>query len=136
MADQHPLSRVVTAQVPASAVGADATAIVVAPFAGTVTAVSYIPTAAITGADTNSRTMAVTNKGQAGSGSTAVASKALTNGNNYVAFDENAVTLSGTAANLVVADGDVLSCTSTHIGTGIADPGGTFRVTFKRDGAS
>lgn len=135
-ADLAPLVRTVTAQVVASAVGADAAVAVVAPFAGTVTAVTYIPVSTITGADTNSRTLAVTNKGQAGAGSTAVASKAFTNTVNATGYDETAITLNGTAANLVVADGDVLACTSTHVGTGIADPGGVFRVTFKRDGAS
>lgn len=133
MADQAPLVQKVRADLDGSAAGADASVDVRAPFAGTVSGVTYIPKAVLTGADTESRTIAVTNKGQAGSGSTAVASKAFTNGVNAPADDETAITLNGTAANLVVAEGDVLEVSSTHVGaTGLADPGGTVIVEFTR----
>lgn len=134
MGDQSPLVRVVEQDVPAvGTAGNDASTIVCqAPFDGTVTAVQLVPLSAITGADTNSRTVALTNKGQAGSGSTSMASLALTNGVNAAADDEKAVTLSGTPANLAVAAGDTLLWTSTHVGTGITDPGGLVRVTFSR----
>ena len=104
-----------------------------APFECTVTAVQYIPEAAITGADTNSRTVSLVNKGQAGSGTTTVASLALTNGVNAAANDEKTVTLSGTAANLVLAAGDTLQWRSIHVGSGITDPGGVVRVTISRN---
>lgn len=103
-----------------------------APFACTVTSVQYVAEAAITGADTNSRTVSLVNKGQAGSGTTTVASLALTNGVNATANDEKTITLSGTAANLVLAAGDTLQWRSIHIGTGITDPGGVVRVTISR----
>jgi hypothetical protein len=71
-------------------------------------------------------------QGPGGAGTTSVASLALTSGVNAPAADEKALTLSGTPANLVVASGDVLEFDSTHVGTGIADPGGLVQVTFSR----
>jgi hypothetical protein len=104
-----------------------------APFTGTVTGVSYIPKSAITGANTNTRRVALVNKGQSGSGTTEIAAIQYNSGVNAVAFDENIVTLSGTAANLDVVEGDILAFTSTHVGTGITDPGGLVIVTLSRD---
>jgi hypothetical protein len=120
--------------VAAVAAGSDAEiAVAKAPFDGTVTGVTYVPKSTITGANTDSRTISLLNKGQAGSGTTAVASLALTNGVNATGFDEKALTLSVTAADLVVADGDILSFKSLHVGsTGLADPGGTVFVEFTR----
>lgn len=94
--------------------------------AGRVTSVSYTPEAAVTGAASPaSRTLSLVNKGQTGSGSTTVASLALVGGVNLVAFDEKAITLSSTAADLVVAAGDELAWLSTAVGgTGLVDPGG------------
>lgn len=133
MADKAPLTRKLTADTDALAVGADGSySVGPCPFAGTVAAVTYTPSAAITGANTNSRTLTLVNKGQAGSGSTTVATLALTTGVNAAAFDETPLTLSGTAANLEVAEGDVLAFVSTHVGTGIADPGGEVTVTVSR----
>jgi hypothetical protein len=103
-----------------------------APFAGTVTAASFTPEAAITGDNTNTRTLTLRNTGQAGAGTTTVATLAFTTGNNGVAFDEKAFTLSGTPANLVVAEGDVLTVVETVAGSGLANPGGRVEVTFSR----
>jgi hypothetical protein len=44
--------------------------------------------------------------------------------------DETVITLSGTAANLVLAAGDTVIWNSTHVGTGITDPGGLVSVTL------
>lgn len=98
--------------------------------AGRVTAVSYTPEAAITGAASPaSRTFSLVNKGQAGAGTTTVASLAMVSGVDGVAYDELAITLSATAADRVVAAGDVLVWLSTAVGgTGLADPGGTVQV--------
>lgn len=99
--------------------------------AGRVTSVSYIPAAAVTGAASpDSRTLTLVNKGQAGSGTTNVATLALVAAVNLVANDEKAITLNGTAANLVVAAGDVLQWVSTAVtgGGGLVDPGGTVQV--------
>lgn len=133
MGDQAPLVSTIRATADAVAAGADATTVVgVAAWAGTVTAVSYIPVAAVTGANTNTRTISVVNKGGAGSGSTSVATLALVSGTNLGADKENALTLSGTPANLVVAQGDVVEFTSVHAASGLADPGGEIRVTLSR----
>ena len=105
----------------------------IAPFAGTITGVRYIPTSVLTGADTNSRTLAVYNRGQAGAGTTKAAEKAFTSGVNAPANDATDITLSGTGANLVVAAGDALDWESLHVGgTGLADPGGVVEVDITR----
>ena len=103
-----------------------------APFAATVTAVTFTPEAAITGDNTNTRTLTLQNKGQAGTGTTAVATLAFTTGNNGVAFDEKAFTLSGTPANLALAEGDILAVVETVGGTGLANPGGRIEVAMSR----
>lgn len=104
----------------------------VCPVAGNVTAVTYTPDTAITGAATNHRAIRVRNRGQAGAGTTVVAELAFDAGVNAVAFDEKAITLSATPANLVVAEGDVLELFSDAVGTGLADPGGTVKVSISR----
>jgi hypothetical protein len=123
-----------TARVPAvGTAGNDATSeAVVCEYNGTVTAVTYSPDATITGANTNTRSVTLANKGQDGSGNTTVATLQFNSGVNATRGDEKAITLSGTAANLVVAAGDVLEVDSTHVGTGITDPGGLVRVTIDR----
>jgi hypothetical protein len=104
------------------------------PFAGIVQAVRLLPLAAVTGAASPaSRTYTLVNRGQDGSGSTAVATLNLVSGTNLVAFDERAVPLSGTAANLNVAEGDVLELRSAPVGgTGLADGGATAIVEIAR----
>jgi hypothetical protein len=108
------------------------TEVAVCEYNGTVTAVSYTPDATITGAATNNRTFNLVDKGQTGVGATVVATLNFGNGTNAPAADEKAITLSGTAANLVVASGDVLEWQSVHVGTGITDPGGLVRITIDR----
>lgn len=118
----------------ATAANADLEVVVcTAPWAGTVTAVNYIGDTALSGAATESRTLQLINKGLAGLGTAVAASLALVSGVNLVAFDAKAITLSATAADLVLVAGDVLSFKSLHIGTtGLADPGGTAEVTITR----
>lgn len=134
MADTAPLTTVLQGVDPGvgTAGNDDSFIIGTAPFAGTVTSVTYTPEAAITGAATNHRAIRVRNRGAAGSGTTVVAELAFDNGVNAAAFDEKTIPLSGTAANLTVAAGDVLELFSDAIGTGIADPGGIVRVTISR----
>jgi hypothetical protein len=100
------------------------------PRAGTVSAVTYATVTAITGAATNTRSVSLVNKGAAGTGTTVVATLQFDNAVNTVANVPKALTLSATAANLQVAAGDVLQWQSTHVGTGIADPGGLLQVTI------
>lgn len=104
----------------------------VAPFDGTVSAVTYIPLTTITGAATNNRSLSLVNKGQAGAGTTVVATLAFGNGVNAAANAATAITLSTVAGATTVAAGDVLQWQSTHVGTGIADPGGLVNVSFSR----
>jgi hypothetical protein len=129
-----PLQRVIEADVPAvsTAGNDDDTVVAQAPFDCTVTAVEYVPEAAITGAATNNRTVSLVNKGQAGTGTATIASLTFDNGVNAAADNEKAITLSGTAANLDLAAGDTLLWRSIHNGTGIADPGGLARITLSR----
>lgn len=100
---------------------------------GRVSSVSYTPEAAITGADSPaSRTFTLVNKGQAGVGTTNIATLAMTVGIDGVAFDEKPITLNATAANLAVTAGDILVWVSTAVGgTGLVDPGGTVQVEIK-----
>src|SRR4051812_10669288 len=92
---------------------------------GTVREATLLPEAAVTGNATNFRTFQVVNKGQSGAGSTVVASFATsaTPANDLTAYDEKAMTLSATAANLVVAEGDILAAVETVGGTGVAHGG-------------
>jgi hypothetical protein len=129
MSDRAPRVATIQARMNALGVAVDATEeLAVAPFDGNITRVAYIPDTTLTGANTNSRTLTLVNKGATGAGSTTAATLAFTAGVNATANDETDLALSGTAANLVVASGDVLAFVSTHVGTGIADPGGLVQV--------
>jgi len=130
-----PFVRVLEADVPAvsTAGSSDDSVLAQAPFNCTVTAVEYVPEAAITGAATNHRSFSLVNKGQAGSSSTTVATLAFDSGAvTAAANNEKAIALSGTAANLDLAAGDTLQWRSVAVGTGIADPGGLVRITVSR----
>lgn len=128
-----PLVRTVQATIPAlgAAVAGDQT-VGEAPFDGTVTAVTFTPEAAITGDNTNTRSLLLHNKGQAGAGTTVVATLAFTTGNNGVAFDEKAFTLSAVAGATTVAEGNILAVVETVGASGLANPGGRIEVTMSR----
>ena len=98
---------------------------------GTVKEVTIIPEAAVTANATNYRTFRVINKGQSGAGSTVVASFATdtVTTDDLVAFDEKALTL-GSAANLVIAEGDVLVADETVAASGVAHGGYTIKVVW------
>jgi hypothetical protein len=133
MPDSAPLVRKLTTTLPALTAGtAGDQTLGEAPYAGTVSDVSFTPEAAITGDNTNKRTFTLVNKGQAGSGSTVIATLDFVTGVNGVAFDEKQFTLSGTAANLVVASGDILAVVEAVAGTGLANPGGLVQVEITR----
>jgi len=131
-----PLKRTLVLLVLAAATDVDRSDILgEAPFDGTISAVGYIPNAAITGANTNTRKVAVTNRGLGGLGTTEVAGLQFNSGVNAVKWDKKAVTLSVTPADLEVAAGDVLTFDTTAPGTGIADPGGLLIVEITRSDA-
>lgn len=102
----------------------------VVPSDGTITSVTYTTTTAITGANTNTRSVNLVNKGTDGSGSTVIATLQFNSGVNTVAADEKTITLSATAADLLVTAGQVLQWQSTAVLTGIADPGGLVNITM------
>ena len=136
MPDTAPLQRTIEAFVPAQGT-ANATqdqAIGEAPFAGTVTEATIIAEVAVVANATNFRTFRVVNKGQGGAGSTVVASHATDTPttDDLAAFDEKALTLSGTASNLVVAEGDVLAADETVTAAGVAHGGYTIKVAIDR----
>lgn len=128
-----PLS-ILHGQVPAVAVaGNDATTIIgVAPYAGVISKVTYTPATAITGADTNTRKVGVTNLKDDATGTDVAAELQFNNGVDGPASREKTITLSGTASKLVVEAGDVLVWKSTHVANGIADPGGLVTVTIDK----
>lgn len=133
MTEQAPLSETLDFTNPGATIAADDSfPLGEVPFAGTVTGVTYTPDATITGAATNHRAIRVRNKGAAGSGTTVIAELAFDNGVNATAFDEKTIPLTATAADLVVAQGDVLELFTDAIGTGIVDPGGLVQVTIAR----
>lgn len=123
----------ITATIPAVAQATTADQIVAeSHVVGVVTSVTYTPEAAITGDTTNTRTLTLVNKGQAGVGTAVVGTIAFITGMNGVAFDEQPFVLSATAANLVVAKGDILAFVSTYGAAGLADPGGRVEVEITR----
>lgn len=131
-----PLKRTMSAFIAALATDVDGSTVIgKAPFAGTITGVSYIPNAALTGAATNNRRHAVTNRGSAGLGTTEAAFLAYAGSVNLVQYDEKTITLHATTANRDVAAADVLTFDSTAPGTGIADPGGRVIVEITRTAA-
>lgn len=134
MTDKAPRVETLKANVPAVAAASDADqSIGEAPFAGEVTGVSYTPEANITGANTETRTFTIVNKGADGNGTTVIATLAMTSGVNSTDFNESAMTLSVVADATDVAAGDVLAFVSTHSGsTGLADPGGLVEVEITR----
>jgi hypothetical protein len=128
------LTRTISVRVPAAAAGATAeVAVGRQNFAGvgTVTAVRYIADATLTGANTNTRAITV-NRRTAGGAATVLATLQFNAGVNATAYASTTITLSGTPANLDVPAGDILTVTSTAVGTGLADPGGVLEIDILR----
>jgi hypothetical protein len=133
MAEKAPFVKTLTATTGNVAQGStDSFSVGEAPFDGEVISVSFTPEAAVTGDDTNKRTYTLVNKGQNGSGTTVIATLDLVSGNNLVAFDEKAFTLSAVEGATKVSKGDIFAFVSTHAGTGLADPGGRVEIQISR----
>jgi hypothetical protein len=132
--NEHPIKRTFYNNNQAVAQGATKeTALFVAPFDATIEKASLtLPMPPSRAQNTNSRTLSVINKGAAGAGTTEIASKAFVSTVNANAFDETAITLSGTAANLNVVAGDVIAFKSAHVGSGLADGGGLVKVVLAK----
>ncbi len=103
-----------------------------APRACTVTGASITLTAAVALNAANYRIWTLVNTGQAGTASVSVATLD-TSATAFVAQDERAMVLSGTAANLILVDGDILELRETVAGTGVAHAGGIVDVTVSRN---
>lgn len=99
--------------------------------ASRVSAVTYTPEATITGANTDTRKVSLVNKGQDGTGTTEIAALTFTAGVNAPADKKKALTLSTTHGNRAVQPGDVLKFVSTHLGSGLVDPGGLVEVEIR-----
>lgn len=117
--------------VPAQATAgtAEAYSIITAERALTVTAVRWIPHAAVIGAAINNFALQAVNKGTAGAGSGAVSTvTTFASGTNASANVPVALAI-GAAPSLAV--GEVLALSRTVNGTGLASPGGVCEVTYR-----
>lgn len=133
MSNSAPLTTSVKAKIVAQAASGTADAAVAeAPFAGTISAATFTPDAAITGATATKRTMTLENRGQAGAGTTVIATLDFITGVNATKHDEIDFTLSVVANATNVVTGDILVCKEAVTSTGTANPGGTIEVTFSR----
>lgn len=91
-----------------------------APFPITVTAVRFLPTAAITGETDTEATLAAVNKGAAGDGTAVVASVSFDDDHDATAFVAQDLTL---GAGVAVDEGHVIAIAKTHTSTGLAISG-------------
>jgi hypothetical protein len=99
---------------------------VVMPFRGRVTAVKWVPSAAVTADGTNYCDVNLRNRGSDGTGTSLVATRSYS-ATNSVAFRADTATL-GASALRDVAEGDVLTVSKTNAGTGLALPDGVVQV--------
>lgn len=120
---------IVRADLPAAAAAAvPETPLGEARGAWTVTEVGIVAEAAVTGATATARTLTIYNRGQAGAGTTVVATLVLNTGTDLVANDKRTFTLSAVAGALNIADGDALECVETVASTGTARPNSQLTV--------
>lgn len=92
-----------------------------APHKMKVIAAKVIYQAAITGQATNYITAKVINAGTDGAGTTVIGSKAYTNGVDAAVLVPEDLTLSGTAADLIVKAGETLAYLSDMTGSSVPD---------------
>lgn len=102
--------------------------------AGILAVTRLLPYADVAGDANNWRLFTLQNRGQDGTGTTVMATWStdsdVVGQGSLVDFDEHAMALSGTAANLVVAEGDVLALVETVGGTGVAHGGAHLELAF------
>jgi predicted ThiF/HesA family dinucleotide-utilizing enzyme len=97
-----------------------------------ITGARWIPDTAITGAATNNPAVQIVNKGVLGTGTTGItAVKTYASGTNAVKFVAEELTLSTTAADLVVTTGEVVAFEKTENGTGLALPPGLVELSYE-----
>lgn len=93
--------------------------------------VYYLPAAALTADDTNYATITVSKYTAAGASKTTVATVTTTitaGSGDWVAFVPEEITLSATAANLILESGAILTYEVSKAGTGVALPAGKLVV--------
>lgn len=132
--DGAPHIETIQMQVPGQATAGtdDAWVVGEAPYAGVIVGVSYTTDANIAGHASNNRVFSLINTGAAGSGTTSVATVTSDASNSFTAYNEKQLTITNTAANRVVAQGDILKFVSDAQASGVADPGGVVQVTIWR----
>ena len=91
------------------------------------------PGAALTAADATANTLTLAKADGAGGAATTVAS-IVTNlaSGNWVADTFKALTLSATPANVLVADGQILTLKKTHAGAGTVTPASTLTIRYRK----
>jgi hypothetical protein len=104
----------------------------VAPYDAQVQAATLLPSAAVTADGTNFATYTLT-RHTAGAAAATVATRAWS-ATNSVALTEEAMTLSGTAANLLLTAGDTLTIVKTVGGTGLVIPAALIKVVYRWTG--
>lgn len=100
------------------------------PYNMVVTGVDWVPQAAVTANGTNFSTLSLRNRGAAAAGAALAASRSYA-AVNSVAFVPEAMTLSGTAADLQLTAGDVLTVQMIFTAAGLVIPAGTLRLSAR-----
>lgn len=104
-----------------------------APYRVQVIEAIICPTAALTAADATANTYTLGKSDGAGGSITTIAS-VVTNvaGGSWVADTFKAMTLSATAANLLIADGQLVTLKKTHASTGTVNPASTLSLRVRK----
>ena len=99
-----------------------------------VTSVKYLPSAALTADNTNNAVLTLRRRDADGTNAVSVAT-ITTNiaSGNWVQWVAKALVLSGTAANLVLAEGQCLTLEITKGGTGVVVPAGSLEIQYLFD---
>jgi hypothetical protein len=110
----------------AAGTGANGGGTFVAPYALQIVSATWTASAAIAGTATNFFTLSFFNRGAAGSGTVQWATAIAYSSSGVTAAKAvaNALTMSSTASDLLVAAGDVLNVESVSTLTGLTNPGG------------
>lgn len=94
--------------------------------------IAWIPSAGMTGDNTNYITLDFLNVGTAGAGTTSlVTAIAFTTGTDGTALDAKEFTLSTTDATVTLAAGEVLTCKRTKAASGLLMPSGIIVIEFE-----
>lgn len=104
-----------------------------APYRFKVLSATICPGAALTAADATANTLTLAKADGAGGAATTIAS-IVTNlaSGNWVADTFKEMTLSATAANVLVADGQIVTLKKTHAGAGTVTPASTLSIRIRK----